>query len=155
MANLKNTTINDTGNIQLPGGTTAQRPSSPTNGMTRFNTTLNCLEIYYGGAWKLFALDPDVHFTCITWIMVLDNQSFHQLQAETKNTITQLFYQVVGHHANPISFGASDNRLPNIRIYSTAIYMPINFTTYDIVFFKSVNGVMIQVGQQKFSTRNI
>lgn len=45
MASLKNTTINDTGFIQTASGTTAERPS-PTNGMTRYNSTTGCLEIY-------------------------------------------------------------------------------------------------------------
>lgn len=51
MATLKNTTINDTGFLTFPVGTTAQRPASPANGMVRFNTTLNSLEGYYAGTW--------------------------------------------------------------------------------------------------------
>jgi len=51
MATLKNTTINDTGFIRLPAGTTAQRPSSPVSGMLRFNTTLGYPEFYDGSAW--------------------------------------------------------------------------------------------------------
>ena len=43
MATLKNTIIDDTGYIQLPVGTTAQRPVSPVAGMVRFNTTLGYL----------------------------------------------------------------------------------------------------------------
>jgi hypothetical protein len=46
MATLKNTTINDTGYIQIPVGTTAQRPASPTSGMIRFNTSLGYVEVY-------------------------------------------------------------------------------------------------------------
>lgn len=46
MAQLKNTTINDTGFIQLPAGTTAQRPSSPLNGMIRYNSILKIVEWY-------------------------------------------------------------------------------------------------------------
>jgi len=45
MASLKNTIINDTGNITLPNGTAAQRPS-PANGMMRFNTDNGTAEIY-------------------------------------------------------------------------------------------------------------
>jgi hypothetical protein len=53
MAQLKNTLINDTGFLQLPSGTTAQRPASPTAGMVRFNTTTSSTEWYDGvhGAW--------------------------------------------------------------------------------------------------------
>ena len=46
MAQLKNTTINDTGSIQLPTGSTAQRPASPVAGQVRFNTTVNIVEMY-------------------------------------------------------------------------------------------------------------
>ena len=38
-----------TGYFDLPTGTTAQRPASPTVGMTRFNTTTNSVETYQGG----------------------------------------------------------------------------------------------------------
>lgn len=52
MAQLKSLTVNDTGFIRLPVGTTAQRPSVPTTGMMRFNTDLSCNEYYDGTRWK-------------------------------------------------------------------------------------------------------
>lgn len=58
MAILSDTNINDSGFIELPKGTTAQRPSSPTNGMIRFNTTYNKIEYYTEGRW----VDPDSGF---------------------------------------------------------------------------------------------
>jgi len=51
MATLKNTTVNDTGFLRLPIGTTAQRPVSPVAGYIRYNTTLSYLEIYTGNNW--------------------------------------------------------------------------------------------------------
>jgi hypothetical protein len=36
--------------LQLPSGTTAQRPS-PSAGMMRFNTTTALMEYYNGSAW--------------------------------------------------------------------------------------------------------
>ena len=53
MATLKNTTINDTGFLQLPAGTTAQRPTGST-GMIRVNTntTPYVIEIFQGGVWR-------------------------------------------------------------------------------------------------------
>ena len=51
MANLTNLTINDTGYIQLPSGTTTQRPVSPSTGYIRFNTTLGIVEYYNGTYW--------------------------------------------------------------------------------------------------------
>ena len=50
MAQLKNTTISDTGFLQLPVGTTAQRPS-PLSGYIRYNSSLNDVEFYNGTAW--------------------------------------------------------------------------------------------------------
>lgn len=51
MATLKNTTINDTGYIQLPVGNTSQRPSAA-NGMVRYNSESGKFETYAGGSWR-------------------------------------------------------------------------------------------------------
>jgi len=51
MANLLNITINDTGHITLPAGTTAQRPSPTRTGYIRFNTTMGLVEYYNGSHW--------------------------------------------------------------------------------------------------------
>ena len=56
MATLTNTTINDTGFLNLPSGTTAQRPNSPVAGMVRFNTTLGYAEVYNGITWIKFGI---------------------------------------------------------------------------------------------------
>ena len=45
--------------VKLPSGTTAQRPSSPEEGYSRYNTTDNKLEFWDGTEWKqLPVLDP-------------------------------------------------------------------------------------------------
>ncbi len=38
--------------LKLPSGTTAQRPTSPSTGEWRYNTTTNLVEFYDGGAWR-------------------------------------------------------------------------------------------------------
>jgi hypothetical protein len=48
-----------TGFFALPKGTTAQRPSSPQNGYTRYNTTLSYVEYYTGGAWYPVYQNPN------------------------------------------------------------------------------------------------
>lgn len=58
MGSLKNTTINDTGFLQLPVGTTAQRPTAA-NGMMRYNSNTGLAEVYAGGAWKGLALGSE------------------------------------------------------------------------------------------------
>jgi hypothetical protein len=54
MANLINLTINDTGFLGLPSGTTDQRPGSPITGYVRFNTSFGVTEYYNGTFW----IDP-------------------------------------------------------------------------------------------------
>jgi hypothetical protein len=44
--------LTGTGVLDLPVGTTAQRPGSPTSGMIRFNTDLGQFEGYNGSAWS-------------------------------------------------------------------------------------------------------
>ena len=52
LANSDLITFTDsTDSVRLPFGTTAQRPSSPTNGEMRYNTTDNKVEYYDGAAW--------------------------------------------------------------------------------------------------------
>lgn len=58
MASLKNTTINDTGYLTLPVGTTAQRPTVAT-GQTRFNSNNGLMEYYNGSTWVQTASQRD------------------------------------------------------------------------------------------------
>ena len=50
MANLQNTSFETS--LELPQGTTGQRPSSPTVGMIRFNTDIGAPEVYDGNNWS-------------------------------------------------------------------------------------------------------
>lgn len=55
MATFKNLTINDTGFIGLPTGSTAERPAA-SNGFVRYNTTISSVEMYNNSNWiKPFA----------------------------------------------------------------------------------------------------
>jgi hypothetical protein len=49
------TATTSTGYFAISAGTTAQRPGSPTNGMIRYNTSLNQSEAYQNGAWVQYA----------------------------------------------------------------------------------------------------
>jgi len=51
MASLKNTIISSTSQIQLPKGSSAQRPALPVTGMIRFNTDYYITETYNGTLW--------------------------------------------------------------------------------------------------------
>ena len=45
-------TVNTTGTMRLPVGTTAQRPGSPSAGDFRYNSTTGYPDIYNGSAWR-------------------------------------------------------------------------------------------------------
>lgn len=44
-------TINSTGAITIPAGTTAHRQASPRNGALRYNTTTKTVEVFFEGMW--------------------------------------------------------------------------------------------------------
>lgn len=46
--------------VTLPSGTTAERPSSPADGVFRFNTTTDVMEYYDGDAWQTLGNAPGV-----------------------------------------------------------------------------------------------
>ena len=48
-------TITGNAGLVVPTGTTAQRPASPINGTTRYNTTTSAFEFYQNGAWVTMA----------------------------------------------------------------------------------------------------
>jgi len=52
MATFQDTTVNDLGFIQIPAGSTAQRPAeNPRLGAIRFNTDTNRIELWNGSNW--------------------------------------------------------------------------------------------------------
>ena len=52
--------VSGTGYVGLPSGTTAQRPSSPSTGYFRYNSTLGSPEFYNGSNWIATNLIPSV-----------------------------------------------------------------------------------------------
>jgi hypothetical protein len=52
--------INTNSSMLLPVGTTAQRPSSPSEGEIRYNSTIDSVEVYKNGAWVKVG-DPDTN----------------------------------------------------------------------------------------------
>ena len=59
-----NTTINSTGFLQIPNGTTAQRPAGA-NGQFRFNTTTALPEMYNNGTWLPLTLGYTVNYLVV------------------------------------------------------------------------------------------
>ena len=68
-----------TGSLDLPVGTTAQRPSSPSSGEIRMNSDTNTMEMYNGSAWvtvggtdlKLYAISPTTSIASNTTITIV------------------------------------------------------------------------------------
>ena len=62
-SNLSATNVIDFGGstdaIELPQGTTAQRPGTPATGMIRYNSTESHYEAYISGAWQQIVLASD------------------------------------------------------------------------------------------------
>ncbi len=52
VASTGDVVLSATGYLDLPTGTTAERPGSPNSGMIRFNSTLGQFEGYNGTAWS-------------------------------------------------------------------------------------------------------
>ena len=86
MASFKNTIIDDTGFIEIPAGTTAQRPGSPSQGMIRLNTDRDRLEYYNGTNW-VFAdtgnIAPDIVATGGTVTDITQNGVNYRVHAFT------------------------------------------------------------------------
>jgi|TARA_Y100000033_G_scaffold27801_1_gene26387 hypothetical protein len=58
--------------LQLPSGTTAERPASPSTGEWRYNTTTNLVEYYDGAAWRDLQSEeippiPSENFNTVLW----------------------------------------------------------------------------------------
>lgn len=60
MAELKNTIINDTSALQLPVGTTAERPGFPVDGYMRFNSDEGKVEYYSNSEWVFLPSGPEI-----------------------------------------------------------------------------------------------
>jgi hypothetical protein len=74
------------GALNLPSGTTAQRPATPTAGQLRFNSTTTNLELYGGSSWVTFGTS-DSYYSSTK--VLLKNGA--QVDASTKRrTITQV-----------------------------------------------------------------
>lgn len=89
MATLTNTTINSTGYLQLPAGTTAQRPASPVAGMIRRNTDTGYLEVYNGTAWRSILTKRNISLGSSADAPA---QSARQIQAAYPNAPSGLYW---------------------------------------------------------------
>lgn len=68
----KTIAFDQTGSIVMPKGTSSQRPSAPTQGAQRWNTTLNKVEFYDGTQW----VSPQVLAVGTTYVSEDDALAF-------------------------------------------------------------------------------
>ena len=133
MAELKNTVINDTGAIGLPGGTTAQRPTNPPEGAMRYNTTLGYTECYWKGYWfdlstgagKPVMTDLVAHFDANhidsntgsgnTWFDISGNNNHATLVGITRTTSTPgNVMQTAGNNSSYVEMDSNSNAAFNL-----------------------------------------
>ena len=62
-ANVK---LSGTAGVEIPSGSTAERPSSPVNGTIRYNSTSSAFEGYQGGSWNPIGGAASVYSTAWT-----------------------------------------------------------------------------------------
>ena len=113
MASLDAVIVNDTGYLQIPSGTTAQRPSSPTTADLRYNTDLGDFEYYDGTEWifqnRFRYIPNDLTLGCMLYLDIDHPQSYQT----GSNTWTDI--------AQGIKFAPAPNR-PAINQASGANY---------------------------------
>lgn len=75
--------ISGTGYLDLPAGTTGQRPETPSAGMIRFNTSLGQFEGYEGTAWRQVSLDISNKNRIVNGAMAVDQRNNGAFQTFT------------------------------------------------------------------------
>lgn len=68
-----NLSVGGTGYLDLPTGTTAQRPLFPNAGYTRFNIELGLLEFYRGNEWKVIEGSPRISNLSTSFVNASDS----------------------------------------------------------------------------------
>jgi hypothetical protein len=95
-ADVFDSSTDSTGYFSLPTGTSAQRPSSPAEGMMRFNTDADALEVYSEGAWAPLAASPLVSSVSPTTFTGAAGSTFTISGSNFSTNPTVKFYDVNG-----------------------------------------------------------
>ena len=81
--------------IQLPAGTTLQRPNITKNGQIRYNTTTSCYEIYKQNSWKKI-ITSDISINTQVNMEVTDSSYYNQMPAPYSASICLLHRDFAG-----------------------------------------------------------
>lgn len=131
MAILKKTVINQ-GNIQLPAGTTAERPSSPELAQIRYNTDKKLVEFFNGDNWQ------NNHDWIVTeqqrFFPSYDPRILIHAESEGLNNTNGYRRQNIFVNGNEILDGTTPRsyRFTQLRKDSNGLYQLINSNTYDV-----------------------
>lgn len=142
-----NVSVTSNGFLQVPIGTTAQRPAATTQGYIRYNTTLNSLESANGTAWSNVGSGATSSGGGgVTWIPTVQNTSFiavknngYLVNTATGNvTVTLPTSPVIGDNITFVDYGGnfSSNGLiffPNgSRINANTVNVALTTSTASI-----------------------
>lgn len=131
--NLVNTVAVE-GVLQVPTGTTAQRPASAAVGYIRYNTTLGFLEQYTGDGWQGIAPPPTISTVSPTTYNGEQGTSFTINGSNFDSTVTVKFITSQGAEYS----AATVSRINNSQVTATT---PQDFTVADEPLkVKVVNG---------------
>lgn len=144
MATLKNTSIDLTGLLTLPAGTTEQRPSVPVTGMIRSNTTFRNVEYYNGSRWidAESGIDSGIVSSGLVWYLDMANPL---CATGSGNTLRDLSKSNLHAHGSSLVTGGSLIDTQPYRTGWTPLLNTDNHTILMMVQFNGVNGAWSKV----------
>ena len=126
-----------TGAIDVPAGTTAERPSNPNTGYVRFNTSLDQLEQYTTDGWKGISAPPQVTSVDVSTINTSDeSQTFVITGQNFDNTAVATLTD-----ANGLVLTATSST----RNSSTQMTMVYSGTEFDAITINTPEPLVIRV----------
>ncbi|MEM5878593.1 MAG: hypothetical protein QXF12_06990, partial [Candidatus Aenigmatarchaeota archaeon] len=135
-------TINNTGSIVVPKGTTAQRPATPVAGMFRYNTNTNSLEYYNGTSWttvfagsvedltgssgELIVDGVSVGATAANYVRITNANTGQDPRVEAAGTDTNIDLQINSKGTGVVSINSALNVSPATNNYQLNIVTESN-----------------------------
>ena len=149
--------------LQLPAGDTASRPTSPSTGEWRYNTTFNRVEYYDGSAW--FQIDDEaLPVACTTdtinYPSGTTNTAYYKMSDATDSTLnayngtaTSVDFNVQGKFGNAGEFNGSSsvidiplNVVSPASAYTVSLWFNCNDITVNQGIFTNI-GTSTQAGE--------
>ena len=142
----------DSNFLALPNTTTANRPTTPSNGMIEYNSTLGKVEAYENGAWTQFidsSTNQSISGTKTFTGKIIGNTDIQQVYSSTLvTTVSNVFATITGMTVTTVNTITNKYRVSimlNCRSSTT------NLTTVEIQLRQ--NGVVVPDSLYRFSTQ--